>query len=253
MMQAASALSLPQLGQLLHGWWCSTISIFINLTKIPANNDDGTENEKLCSINGANVSFYGLHIKCKLLKRQQPETPDSQRERERHRGREWERRATATCGEAAEQQLLQYLESVCSCLLFSTFLPALHTFFSPLSCPRGCTVCCLLRAVRPCLIMLHVTLLMIICICCMPRPRPKWERGPGAEWQSLLPLWVVRLVRATRADPTTMKSVTWKSRNKCFGSHLWKSPMRRRQRRQLATVVVVAVVVVASWSFIKNT
>lgn len=82
MMQAASALSLPQLGELLHGWCCSTISIFINLTKIPANNDDGTENEKLCSINGANVSFYGLHIKCKLLKRQQPETPDSQKERE---------------------------------------------------------------------------------------------------------------------------------------------------------------------------
>lgn len=185
------------------------------MTKIPANNDDGTENEKLCSINGANVSFYGLHIKCKLLKRQQPETPDSQREREGKRGRE--RRATAACGEAVEQQqLLQYLESVCSCLLFSTFPSTLRTFFSPLSCPRGCTVCaaCLLPAACSAPLPHYVACDTVNDYMYMLHATPSAQMGTGgtgAEQSGKVcspPFGSFGLLGQPAPTPPTMKSVT---------------------------------------------
>lgn len=184
------------------------------LDKNPSEQRRRTENEKLCSINGANVSFYGLHIKCKLLKRQQPET--------------------ATCGGSSSD----YLEFWSMSLLLSG--------------------CCLLLAL----------LLLLLCIVALSHyvacdtvndymymfsaPRPlrippkkslwEWQQASGGEWS--FPLSTVGLL--VQPDDPTTKTVTWKSSNKCFGSHLWKSPtqhrrqrQRQRQRRQLATVVAV--------------
>lgn len=90
---------------------------------------------------------------------------------------------------------------VCFSPLFT--MPLLHFLF-PAELPSGlhCTLCCVQCRLTPCLIMLHVTLLMIICICCMPRPRPKSKKGATL---SPFIFWVVRLVRATRVDPITMK------------------------------------------------
>lgn len=151
------------------------------------------------------------------------------------------------------------------CLLLSAFLHFSLSpphFLFPAELPSGLhCVCCLLPAACSAPLPHYVACDTVNDYMYMLHATPSAQMGTGgtgAEQSGKVcspPFGSFGLLGQPAPTPPTMKSVTWKSRNKCFGSHLWKSPMRRRQRRQLATatVAVVAVVVVASWSFIKNT